>query len=195
MRKLVTVAIVLLGACEDTPTAPTRGPLSIAGTVLEFTSRTPVPWAVVEFRAAAGETISSVTADGGGRFSTALPDPGEYLARVNNRPAGTAIVNRQNYSADLFVDTGTCIARYGTVTDTRTALPIRDATLTLGGVRATSNSEGWYLIDLGCPATGFIGSGTTVIQVSHPSYESLSRVVGRGVGLVTRLDISLVRVR
>jgi hypothetical protein len=192
---MVAAAIVLLCACEDTPTAPTRGPLPVAGVVLDFTTRAPLSSATVVFERPLGVTITSRVTDNSGRFSANLPDPGEYLASVNNRPAGIAIVNRQNYPADLFVDTGTCIVRYGTVTDARTALPIRDTTLTLGGVRATSTSDGWYTIDLGCPPSGFIGSGTTVIQVSHPLYEPFTRVVGRGVALVTRLDISLVRAR
>jgi hypothetical protein len=191
MKAFSALAILLLCACEDTPTAPTRGPLAIAGAVRDFTTGTPVPMASVLFDTAAGSARTSTVADGDGRFVASVPDPAEYRLSVNGRPAGTAIVNRNNYAADLFTDAGTCVARYGTVTNSRTALPIEGAVLTLSGVRTESNVHGWYMINLGCPESGLIGFNTTVIQVSHPSYTAVSRVVGRGVGLVSRLDISL----
>ena len=191
MKAFATIAILLLGACEDTPTAPTRGPLAIAGTVRDFTTGRPLPMASVVFETSVGSARISAATDSSGRFSASVSDPAEYLLSVNGRPAGIAIVNRNNYAADLFADTGTCIARYGAVTNRRTALPVEGAVLTLSGVRTTSNIHGWYMINLGCPESGLIGFNTTLIQVSHPSYTAFSRVVGRGVGLVTRLDISL----
>lgn len=191
MKAFAAIAILLLCACEDTPTAPTRGPLAIAGTVRDFTTGRPLPMASVVFETLLGDARISAVTDSSGRFSASVPNPGEYRLSVNGRAAGSAIVNRNNYAADVLADTGTCVARYGTVTDRRTALPIEGAVLSLNSVRTTSNVDGWYMLNLGCPESGLIGFNTTVIQVTHPSYAAFSGVVGRGVGLVMRLDISL----
>ena len=74
---------------------------------------------------------------------------------------------------DFLVRPGNCVARYGTVADGLTLLPITGATVALLGssnVTDSTDSTGWYRIDLGCPSNGLVGFNTTVVTVSHPDY-------------------------
>jgi hypothetical protein len=92
--------------------------------------------------------------------------------------------------------TGTCIARYGIVTDRDTGEPIDGVDVFLGanpGYHATTDLTGWYLVNAGCPAGGIIGFNTTLIYFSRPGYADGSRVVGRGLSGFQRLDWSISR--
>jgi hypothetical protein len=83
------------------------------------------------------------------------------------------------------------VSRYGVVLDLVTRRPISGALIELAGSRATTTSDGWYQINLGCPAGGFIGFNTTFIYVSHPEYANRMVGVGRGVSGAHRDDIEL----
>lgn len=72
--------------------------------------------------------------------------------------------------------------------DHLTGRPIAGAAVSLGG-RTTTVADGWYRIDAGCAGCGICN--TTFITVSASGYQTFSRVVGRGVNGVERLDIEL----
>jgi hypothetical protein len=98
-----------------------------------------------------------------------------------------------NYHADFYVRIAGCVARYGTVVDSRTRRPVSGATVSVGGRTATTDQNGWFRLDLGCAAESCIGFNTTILSSSHPNYESGSFVAGRGVCFVQRVDYDLVR--
>ena len=105
---------------------------------------------------------------------------------------GTVWITGRAYRGDLLLDSGTCVSRYGTLTDVRTLRPVTGATVSLGGGTAISGADGWYRIDLGCPQTNLPG-GTTFMHVTHPNYVPRQQVVGRGIQGVRRLDLDLER--
>jgi hypothetical protein len=113
---------------------------------------------------------------------------------VNGAPAGLARVTG-DFRGDLFISTSTCRSRYGFVIDARTQQPVRGATIELNG-RITTRSDGWYRIDGDCPAElgpGTVNVNTTVINATHPDYQTRTAVVGRGFFRVERLDLDLTR--
>jgi len=187
---LLVVAAALAWSCtRELPAGPTRGSFSISGRVIEFRTQAPLAGGRVEFTPESSTIMVSATTDAAGSYTITMPASATYVAAVNGSLAGVAVINRPSYRGDLFVNGGDCASRYGTVTDARTARPIAGATLSVAGASATSGADGWYRIDLGCPAsTGF---GTTLISVTHPDYSSTQRVVGRGVQGVSRLDLEL----
>ncbi len=63
----------------------------------------------------------------------------------------------------------------------------------MGAETTISEPDGWYRIDLGCPATGTIGFNTTFMTVTHPNYAKREQVVGRGISGVSRIDLDLDR--
>jgi hypothetical protein len=65
--------------------------------------------------------------------------------------------------------------------------------ITLSTATAMSGPDGWYRIDLGCPANGQFGFNTTFLSIKHPGYADFSRIIGRGVSGVLRLDCELQR--
>lgn len=70
---------------------------------------------------------------------------------------------------------------------------VAGAAITLGGRTTSTDAAGWYSVDFGCPEGGVIGFNTTFMNVTHPLYADTSRVVGRGVFGVGRLDVELKR--
>lgn len=188
----VVIAVVMLQACDENrgPTSPTPSSPVVRGTVLDFQTQTPISGAVVRVGrdpvAGGAETVT----DANGRYS--LPQPPHtgmfYYFAINNSPAGRGHPAGANYRGDVLVDTGTCVSRYGVVTDARTLRPIAGASV---GSLATTSSDGWYRIDWGCPPSGTIGFNTTFLSASHPSYISQQQVLGRGIQRVQRLDFLL----
>lgn len=114
-----------------------------------------------------------------------------YSPSVDGIAMGQAVVRGCSYRGDLLVHSGLCVARYGTVTNARTQRPVVDAAVSLGGRTVKTASDGWYRIDLGCPAEGRYGFNTTLISVSHPDYVDYFGGVGRGVSKVYRLDLEI----
>ena len=111
---------------------------------------------------------------------------------INGILRGTAFVGDAGYRGDLMIDDGRCVARYGTVTDIA-GRPLANAVLSLGPLRAVSGTDGWYSMEYGCQSA-VIGGNTIFISVTRDGYASLSRVVGRGIVGVERLDIALGKV-
>ena len=132
-------------------------------------------------------TETSVS-DANGRYSLTEPPPraGQgYTFVVNGKSAGTGYPRASNYRADVAVDRGLCVSRYGMVLDSKTYLPISGAT----GM-GTTGPDGWYQVDWGC-GVGQVGFNTVLRRVSHPNYETKDVILGRGVGGTYRLDVLL----
>jgi hypothetical protein len=200
----VVIAALLLQSCDDDrgPTAPTPTSPVVRGTVLDFQTQAPIGGAAVRVGtdpfAGGMETVTDVN----GNYS--LPQPPHtsmfYYFSINNSPAGRGYPAGANYRADLLVDAGTCVSRYGVVIDARTLRPITGASLGSAAATrippnaiATTSGDGWYRIDWGCPSSGTIGFNTTFLSASHPNYASQQQVLGRGIQRVQRLDFLLER--
>jgi energy-converting hydrogenase Eha subunit B len=196
VQRIVTLSLIVLtcGCSHEPPTGPTRGSFSISGRVVDYRTQAPIAGGRVEFNIDGSPTlIASSTTDASGSYVLTVPASGTFVVTVNGSIVGVALVNRPTYRGDLLVNGADCASRYGTLTDARTARPVAGATVTLAGGTATSDADGWYRIDLGCPAsTGF---GTTFLSVTHPDYAATQRVAGRGVQGVSRLDVELERRR
>ena len=191
-----------------TPTTPTPiaeppppPPSRVQGVVLDFQTAKPIPGAVVGFAtdfflAPIGMTETAVT-DANGRYSLSEPPPRannqRYIFVVDSQQVGWGYPRATNYRADVAVDKGKCIARYGMVLDSKTFAPIVGATARnlSNQVRATTDKDGWYHIDWGC-GVGSLGFNTTWHIMSHPDYNSSNFASGRGISGNLREDVLLV---
>jgi hypothetical protein len=193
MKGLVVLLLVLgCAACSEKNdvTGPTTAAVSIRGRVIDFFSRQTRPSASIEFRASGGSSAAAAaTSDGAGQYAVTLPRGGEYLIFVNGNASGTAYVGGGGYLGDLIIHNGTCVARYGTVTDVE-GRPLAKATVVIGALQAVSANDGWYSIEFGCPSSGLI-VGNPVMNVSLAGYSSSSRSAGQGITGVQRLDAAL----
>lgn len=196
MRTLLAAILGLLtiGCARQTSTSPSpaaapwtpscvAGVVHVTGQVVDFGSGLGLPGATVAF------DHTAITG-AGGAYTMRLP-PGLYTPMVDGVAMGDARVRGCTYRGDFLVRSGLCVARYGTVTDVRTQRPVVDATVSLSGRSVRSGADGWYRIDLGCPENGAYGFNTTFIYASHPDYVDHSRVVGRGIYKVYRIDLEL----
>jgi Carboxypeptidase regulatory-like domain len=191
----LVIMLSLLAACgggrELTQPTPVSPP--VQGTVRDYQTQVPIANAEIFVinRTRSDASYRTVT-DGNGHFS--LPEPARptipYSLTVNAVDVGTGYFTGSGYRGDLFVDSGTCIARYGQVLDAKTMRPIAAASMTGVGL-TTTDSDGWYRIDLGCPASGVIGFTTVALTASCAGYTSLQLIVGRGISHVSRLDFLL----
>lgn len=190
---LAVLALAAGGCGGQGTTGPSSTGVSVSGDVLAFSTEAGVPGAVVQFRgdATAGETLA--TTDASGRYALSLPAAGSFTILVDGQYAGVGRVTGSRYRGDLFIRGGTCISRYGTLADARTLRPVGGATVSMGAGTTISEPDGWYRIDLGCPATGSIGFNTTFMTVTHPNYAKRDQVVGRGIAGVSRMDLDLER--
>jgi hypothetical protein len=186
----------MLGACgSSTPTGPSEGAVTFSGVVREYATERAVVGALVRFVPEAqnpSEPGPEATTAADGRYSVTVPRAGTYSVVADGLPVGLARVGGSTYRGDLLTRNGTCIARYGTINESQTLRPIAGATVALTGGRAVTDGAGWYRIDLGCPDVVLPG-GTTVMTVTHPSYQDRVQVVGRGVADVVRLDVDMTR--
>jgi hypothetical protein len=191
------LAAVLLLACAScgasgpasSPAAPgdLAGTLRVSGQIRDFSTGTGVAGVTVAFGDA-----STVT-DPDGRYSLPMTSIGTYYPTIDGQRVGTSHITGASYRGDFLVRPGTCVARYGTVSDPSTHKPVSGAMLSLGGKMTGSGVDGWYRLDYGCPSEGWVGFNTISIYASHPDYGDTSQIVGRGIGGVARLDIELQR--
>jgi hypothetical protein len=200
-RQLIQVALLTVGGllplhtygCGDSNAVvgPSSTSVTFVGRVVEFITQAPVTSATVEFRLDSQQPGPSQAMTGAnGQYALTVPHTGTYFVQVDGAVAGVAHVNGSGYRGDLLVSRGTCISRYGFVIDSRTLRPVSGATAALSGITATTGADGWYRIDLGCPAVVLPGN-TTFIRVTHPRYAERTAIVGRGVAGVMRLDLEL----
>src|SRR5687768_794050 len=135
------------------------------------------------------------TTDASGTFGIDLP-PGRLTATINCQVAGNLAVRIGGpaYRGDLVANGGaSCASRYGAVTDARTFQPIAGVAIGLGSGRAVTGPDGWYRIDFAYLYDPFNNSNTVLIYESHPGYREFSRLVGRGIHGIHRLDMELQR--
>lgn len=195
MRVAATVALVLfVSGCDESPFGPSETEVTFSGRILDYATQAPAAGAVIRFATdpfTPQAPFSETTAAADGRYVLSVPHTGLFTVLIDGVVAGTARVNGGLYRGDLFRRSGNCISRYGLIIDGETLRPVRGATVMLGST-ITTDADGWYRIDLGCPDVVFPG-GTTVLTVTHPDYENRSQVVGRGVAGVLRLDVDLTR--
>lgn len=198
-----TLALLLLsiGACAcgstEEPLAPSTGerairssaaplnPVRFSGRVLDWSSGAGVPATSVELGGV------HVVTDADGRYTMTLPVPGAYDPIVAGLSVGASHVFGASYRGDFLANSGTCVSRYGTIVSARTALPIDGAAVALGAARTTTGADGWYRIDLGCPANGQ-GFNPTSFTVTKPGYAQWTELETRGVFLAVRIDVQLV---
>jgi len=210
MRKVVIAALTSLAVgCHGGPTGPT-GPtvdVRISGRVLDSATGAGIPNTTVAFGAfplpdSPNVPLTAVTdtavTDTTGYYSLIVPSLGRFAAIVDGRLAGDARVTGFAYRGDFLVYPRLCVARYGTVSDARTRRPIAGALVQVLGQRVVSEIDGWYRLDLGCPTAsgpfqvaGTIGSNTTFLNVSHPEYDAVSAIQGRGISGAVRSDYEL----
>jgi len=194
-RVLCALALLSTAACggssptSPTPTTPYVGPSAVRGTVLDYTTSAPRSGGQLEFTSDAGASVAAATTDATGAYALTVPAVGSYIVRMNDIYIGTLQVTGATFRGDFLVDSGTCVARYGVLTDARTGRTVSGAAVGLPQASTTSAADGSYRIDLGCePSLSF---STTFIQVTHPAYQTRQQVVGRGVHNVVRLDLVL----
>jgi hypothetical protein len=137
---------------------------------------------------------TEIVTDVNGRYT--LPQPPHtgqpYYFTVNDTLIGRGYPVGEDYRGDLLVNPGTCVSRYGVVIDTRTLQPLAEVSLAiLTNTLATTRINGWYRIDWGCPASGWVGFNTTFLRASHPNYHSHDALLGRGISGSQRLDFIL----
>jgi hypothetical protein len=189
MKRLAALLLVLgSAACSENSdvSGPTTNAVAISGRVIELFSRQPVRSASIEFR---GSSAVSAASDQAGQYAVTIPRGGEYQIFVNGKAGGIAYIGGGGYLGDLIVDDGTCVARYGTITDVE-GRPLAKATVVVGALQAVPASDGWYSIEFGCPSNGVI-AGTPVINVSLAGYSSSARAVGQSLTGVQRFDVAL----
>ena len=77
--------------------------------------------------------------------------------------------------------------------DARTFAPISGVQITSlsNTVLATTDRDGWYQVDFGCPVSGTIGFNTTWLIAKHPRYSDKEHASGRGFSRVLREDVLL----
>jgi len=194
MRNLALAALILLTVgCHglQMPSGPSSN--GVSGRVIDFASGVGVSGASVVF----GER-TAIT-DASGRYTFDYLASGQYEPRVDGVWMGQSRLTAPGYRGDLLVRPGTCVARYGTLADGGTQRPVAGATVGVIApglnVNTVSGPDGWYRIDLGCPANGLVGFNTTIISVSHPNYLDPVEIVGRGLAGATRFDLDLERRR
>lgn len=174
--------------------AAVGGMRRLQGRLIDFASEAPLAGVTVAFGADFAAPTTTATTDGAGNFAVdvrsgrivALID-GQLVADLAVRVGGPA------YRGDILGNGGTCISRYGLVADAVTFQPLAGATVSLGGRAVVTGADGWYRIDLGCVDDPFNNFNTTFMSVSHPAYREFSRVLGRGIHRVNRIDAELQR--
>lgn len=166
----------------------------VQGRLIDFSSGAPMAGVTITFGADSVALNLQATTDASGAFSLDAPVGRLFAALDGQIVADLAIhIGGPAYRADLLGNGGVCISRYGLVTDALTFQPVAGATVSLGGRSMVTGADGWYRIDLGCVDDPFGNFNTTFMTITHPGYREFSRVLGRGIHRVNRIDTELQR--
>jgi len=180
-------------ACGGSPTQPWDGQVRVAGAVRDFRTNAAIGGARVTIGDAAATT------DRGGLYALSVP-AGEHPFSIDGEAFSPLTMRDPTYRGDFFVHVTGCVARYGTVVDTRSRRPVSGAALSLSpvvGAPVTTDQTGWFQVTAGCdvqrlPDLGpCVGFNTTLLFVTHPNYVTRSFPVGRGFCGVDRVDYEL----
>ena len=197
---LIIVGTMLIAAACEAPSQPTftalaapradLAPVRFSGRALDYATGAAVPNVSVEIDTPVGGSLVATAraiTDATGSYTLPIP-PGSYLASVNGVFAGSVHVTAAGSRGDFFARQGTCVSRYGVVADAQTRRPLAGVRVELSGQTGTTDQDGWYRVDFGCPANALFGFNTTIIVFSHPNYDRTCVPVGRGVFGTQRLD-------
>ena len=193
MKLILLVLLMTASACNEKQpaTAPSVGAVTVHGQLLDFATQAARPAMTIRFVDDFRVNTGSATTDQTGSYVLSIPAAGSYLVWINETGIGRVRVHGGPFRGELFVDDGTCISRYGTVFNRMSSRPVAGATVSLGQQTATTGVDGWYRIDLGCPASRMIGFNTTFIYVTHPRFANYQQIVGRRLYEVQRLDMDI----
>jgi hypothetical protein len=175
------------------PRASTR---RLQGRLTDFATDAPLAGVTIGFGIGFDDVTLQATTDPNGGFTADLPAGNVYATIDGQRVADLALrVGGPAYRGDLLGNGGTCISRYGVVTDASTFQPVAGATVRIGfgGPEFITGADGWYRMDFGCVDDRNANFNTTLLYVSHSAYRDYTRVVGRGVHRVNRIDVELQR--
>jgi hypothetical protein len=187
MRQFMIACFVLAAAaCGGAPAGPSSTGVTVHGRVINFADNTSVAGATVAF----GD-VTAIT-DISGSYSLTVPGTGRVEPVVDGSWMGISQLTAPTYRGDFLVRGTGCVARYGIISDATTHHPVAGAIVTLAGT-ATTDVDGWYRMDFGCPANGLFGFNTIGMTVSHQLYMDATQSVGRGIFGVSRLDVELSR--
>jgi len=197
---LAVLVMVAVGCDRPSPVAPTSSvDVRVNGRVLNYTTGNPISGATVTFDNSlsvppeAPRIVTAVGDDMG--CYTALIPVGYYQTFVDGQWVGYLHLTSSPYRGDFLGRWGTCVARYGLISDAQTHRPIAGATVSIGGAVSgdtVTGIDGWYRLEFGCPADGRIGFNTTTLGATHPGYAPGSASVGRGISGVSRIDVELL---
>jgi hypothetical protein len=168
----------------------------LQGRLTDFASDAPLPGVTIGFGVDFGGITLQATTDPGGAFTADLPAGNVYAEIDGQRVADLVIrVGGPAYRGDLLGNGGTCISRYGVVSDAATFQPVAGATIRIGfgGREFVTGPDGWYRMDFGCPDDSSGNFSTTFMYVTHPAFRDVTRGLGRGVHRVRRIDVELER--
>lgn len=166
----------------------------LQGRLTDFASDAPLAGVTVGFGIDVAAINLSTTTDGGGNYAIDVPAGRIYAAIDGQILADLAVhVGGPASRGNLLGNGGTCISRYGLVTDAATFQPVAGAEVRAGGRTIVTGPDGWYRLDFGCVDDPFGNFNTTFMYVSHPAYREFSRVLGRGIHRVNRIDAELQR--
>jgi len=182
----VAILVLAAAACGSAPVGPSSTMVAVHGRVTNFLDNNSVPGATVAFGDVTAMTDSS------GSYSLTLPATGQFEPLVDGAWMGISRLTAPTYRGDFLVHGTGCVARYGIVSDVTTHHAIAGAVVALAGT-TTTDADGWYRMDFGCPANGLFGFNTIGMTVSHPLYTDASQPVGRGIFGVSRLDVEMRR--
>jgi hypothetical protein len=202
MRRLAFAVLVMVAVGCDrqpSPVAPSSGAdVRVNGSVLDYATGTPISSATVKFDnylsvPPEAQRIVTAVSDATGFYTASVP-VGYYQTFIDGQWVGYLHLTSSPYQGDLLGHWGTCVARYGIITDAQTHRPIAGATVSIGGSvsgKTVTGIDGWYRLEFGCPASGMIGFNTTGLDATHPNYAPGSASVGRGISAVIRIDVEL----
>ena len=175
-----------LGAAVPSGSSKPLQTIAVSGRVLDWRTGAGVQNVAVEMGGV--RTVSGA----GGLYTIMLPSPGAYDPIVGGLSTGVSHVPGPSYRGDFLTNSGNCVSRYGTIANARTGRPIAGATVSLASQQTTTDADGWYRIDLGCPANGLPGFNTTFMTIEKAGYVKYSQIADRGVYLSVRIDIELL---
>jgi len=189
--KRISVAVTLTSVigCGGSATQPSSdGQVQVAGSVRDFLTNVAIGGARVSIGNA------TATADPNGVYSLTVP-AGEHQVSIDGESIGPASMKDRTYRGDFYVHLNGCIARYGTVVDTRTRRPVANASVSVAGLfpvpTVATDRAGWFRLTLGCSGVTCIGSNTTYVLITHPDYVNRFSGEGRSLCLVQRADYEL----
>jgi hypothetical protein len=200
-----SVMIACLACNGGTPASPSiptpvdDGKVFISGFIRDYQTNAPVPNATVTIE----ETTTTTNVVG--TYAMRIPPFAGSESQVINVD-GESLVSIAHFVAPSFRGDFLAhipknyVGRYGMVIDAQTRRPIAGAHFQLAGSSTDTDGTGWFRLDFGLrefsfpnnPVAGCVGFNTVFSVVTHPAYQTLMSVEGRGVCNVVHRYYELV---